>query len=136
MDYFDRGKVLVAAANPDLMESYIEEHDLVILGNRYESQLCAIEMNAGCIVVCDGAPVSMTIKKLAEEHKCTVITTPFDTYTASRLINQSMPISFFMRTKNIVTFDIEDYTDDIKDIMASSGSGISPSWTWTAVTAA
>ena len=119
MDYFDRGKVLVAAANPDLMESYIEEHDLVILGNRYESQLCAIEMNAGCIVVCDGAPVSMTIKKLAEEHKCTVITTPFDTYTASRLINQSMPISFFMRTKNIVTFDIEDYTDDIKDIMAS-----------------
>ena len=46
------------------MESYIEEHDLVILGNRYESQLCAIEMNAGCIVVCDGAPVSMTIRKL------------------------------------------------------------------------
>ena len=56
MDYFDRGKVLVAAANPDLMESYIEEHDLVILGNRYESQLCAIEMNAGCLVVCLGAP--------------------------------------------------------------------------------
>ena len=40
--YFDRGKVLIAAANPDLMENYIEKHDLVILGNRYESQLCAI----------------------------------------------------------------------------------------------
>ena len=51
----DSGKVLVAAANPDLMESYIEEKDLVILGNRYESQLCAIEMSAGCIVVCEGA---------------------------------------------------------------------------------
>ena len=37
--YFDQGKVLVAAANPDLMEYYIEKHDLVILGNRYESQL-------------------------------------------------------------------------------------------------
>ena len=117
--YFDKGKVLVAAANPDLMESYIEEHDLVILGNRYESQLCAIEMNAGCIVVCDGAPVSMTIKKLAEEHQCTVISTPFDTFTASRLINQSMPIGYFMKTKDIISFDIEDYTDDIKDVMAS-----------------
>ena len=117
--YFDKGKVLVAAANPDLMESYIEEHDLVILGNRYESQLCAIEMNAGCIVVCDGAPVSMTIKKLAEEHQCTVISTPFDTFTASRLINQSMPIGYFMKTKDIISFDLEDYTDDIKDVMAS-----------------
>ena len=95
-NYFSQGKVLVAAANPDLMESYIEEHDLVILGNRYESQLCAIEMNAGCIVVCDGAPVSMTIRKLAEEHHCTVISTPFDTFTAARLINQSMPIGYFI----------------------------------------
>ena len=120
MDYFDRGKVLVAAANPDLMESYIEEHDLVILGNRYESQLCAIEMNAGCIVVCDGAPVSMTIKKLAEEHKCTVITTPFDTYTALQAHQPEHAHQLFScATKNIVTFDIEDYTDDIKDIMAS-----------------
>lgn len=118
-EYFDQGKVLVAAANPDLMESYIEEHDLVILGNRYESQLCAIEMNAGCIVVCDGAPVSMTIKKLAEAHQCTVVSTPFDTFTASRLINQSMPIGYFMKTKNIISFDIEDYADDIKEIMAS-----------------
>ena len=36
-----------------------------ILGNRYESQLCAIEMGAGCIVVCDGAKVSKTIQRLA-----------------------------------------------------------------------
>ncbi len=57
--YFDRGKVLIAAANPDLMENYIEKHDLVILGNRYESQLCAIEMEAGCIIVCEGAGVSL-----------------------------------------------------------------------------
>ena len=60
-----KGNVLVAAANPDLMEDYIKENDLVILGNRYESQLCAIEMNAACIIICEGAPASMTIKKLA-----------------------------------------------------------------------
>ncbi|MBQ6834187.1 MAG: DHH family phosphoesterase, partial [Lachnospiraceae bacterium] len=28
--YFNEGKVLIAAANPDLMESYIEKNDLVI----------------------------------------------------------------------------------------------------------
>lgn len=117
--YFDQGKVLIAAANPDMMEYYIEKHDLVILGNRYESQLCAIEMEAGCIIVCEGARVSMTIKKLAQERGCTVITTPYDAYTAARLINQSMPISYFMKTENLITFETEDYIDDIKDIMAS-----------------
>ena len=106
--YFDKGKVLVAAANPDMMEYYIEKHDLVILGNRYESQLCAIEMEADCIIVCEGAGVSMTIKKLAQERGCTVLTTPYDTYTAARLINQSMPISYFMTKDNLITFGTED----------------------------
>ena len=117
--YFDRGKVLIAAANPDLMENYIEKHDLVILGNRYESQLCAIEMEAGCIIVCEGAGVSLTIRKLAQERGCAVITTPYDTYTTARLINQSMPISYFMTKENIIEFSEEDSLDDIREIMAS-----------------
>lgn len=117
--YFQEGKVLVAAANPDMMEYYISPHDLVILGNRYESQLCAIEMEADCIIVCEGAAVSMTIRKLAQERGCTVMTTPYDTYTAARLINQSMPISYFMRTENLITFEDTDYIDEIKDVMAS-----------------
>ena len=117
--YFDQGKVLIAAANPDLMEHYIEKHDLVILGNRYESQLCAIEMEAGCIIVCEGAGVSLTIRKLAQERGCAVITTPYDTYTTARLINQSMPISYFMTKENIIEFSEEDYLDDIREIMAS-----------------
>ena len=107
--YFTQGKVLVAAANPDMMENYIEENDLVILGNRYEAQLCAIEMKAGCIIVCEGAPVSLTIRKLAQERNCTVISTPFDTFTAARLINQSMPISYFMKRDHLITFNTEFY---------------------------
>lgn len=114
----ESGKCLIAAANPDLMESYIEQDDIVILGNRYESQLCAIEMSAKCIVVCDGAMVSYTIKKLAESKGCAIIKTPYDTYTASRLINQSMPIAYFMKSENLVTFGLGDYLDDIRDVMA------------------
>lgn len=116
--YFTQGKVLIAAANPDLMESYIEKGDLVILGNRYESQLCAIEMEASCIVVCEGAPVSRTIKSMAKEKGCTVISTPHDTYTVARLINQSMPISYFMSRENIITFQTEDFAVEIKEVMA------------------
>ena len=117
--YFDQGKVLIAAANPDLMEFYIEPHDLVILGNRYESQLCAVEMGADCIIVCEGAAVSMTIKKIAQERGCTIIATTYDTYTAARLINQSMPISYFMTREHLITFNSDDYIDEIREVMAS-----------------
>ncbi len=115
--YFNGGKVLIAAANPDLMENLIEKGDLVILGNRYESQLCAIEMDAACIVVCEGAAVSMTIKKIAKDHSCTIIRSPHDTYTVARLMNQSMSIRYFMSDHNLVTFHTEDSTEDIKKVM-------------------
>lgn len=113
------GKVLIAAANPDMMENYIDKDDIVILGNRYESQLCAIEMSAKCIVVCTGADVSQTIARLAENKNCTIIKTKYDTYTATRLINQSMPIDFFMRKQDFTTFNMEDYIDDIREVMAN-----------------
>ena len=116
--YLTDGKVLIAAANPDLMESYIEEGDIVILGNRYESQLCAIEMNATCIIVCDGATVSKTITKMAQNNDCTIIRTPHDTFTVARLINQSIPIRFFMTNNELISFTTEDYIEEIRGVMA------------------
>lgn len=116
--YFIKGKVVVAAANPDLMENYIEEDDLVILGNRYESQLCAIEMNASCIIVCEGAPVSKTIRRLAQDKECVIISTPHDTYTVARLVNQSMPVRYFMKRDEMTAFRMDDYLDDVKEVMA------------------
>lgn len=118
-DCFDKGKVIVAASSPEVMESYIEPDDMVILGNRYETQLCAIEMNAGCLIICGDAVVTKTIQILAREKNCTVISTPYDTYTVAHLINQSMPVRFFMRDNQIISFTEEDYTDNIKEIMAS-----------------
>ena len=114
---FEAGKVLVAAANPDLMEGYIEEHDLVITGNRYETQLCAIEMNAGCIIICEGAKASLTICRMAEAKGCTVLSTPHDTYTVARLINQSMPVRYFMIKDKIDKFLTTDFVEEIKDVM-------------------
>lgn len=114
------GKVLIAAANPDLMEDYIKEHDIVILGNRYESQLCAIEMKAGLLVVCEGAKVSMTIKTLAKEKGCIIISTPHDTYSVARLMNQSMPIEHFMKREGLIKFKTSDMVEDIRSVMAEN----------------
>ena len=59
---------MVGAASPEVLENTLRSGDIVILSNRYESQLCAIEMEASLIIVCQGAKVGKTIVKLAEEN--------------------------------------------------------------------
>lgn len=115
--YFESGEVVIATANPDVLEDYIHPGDMVILGNRYETQLCAIEMGAACVVVSMGAKVSKTIQHFAKEHDCIIINTPYDSFTVARLINQSMPIGYFMKKEKLTTFKITDKTEDIRSIM-------------------
>lgn len=115
--YFVKGKVVIAAASPDLMENFIEKDDLVIVGNRYETQLCAIEMDASCLVVTQGSKVSKTIRKMAEEREIVIISTPHDTFTAARLINQSIPVKYFMTKDNIVGFRTNEMLDEVKEVM-------------------
>ena len=118
--YFLNGKVVIAASSPDMMENFIEKDDLVILGNRYESQLCAIEMDASCLVICQGANISKTIKKMAEERDIVIIQTPHDTFTAARLINQSIPVKFFMSRDNLETFHLKDDVEQVKEVMSKT----------------
>ena len=116
--YFVKGKVVIAASSPDMMENFIDEDDLVIVGNRYESQLCAIEMDASCLVICQGAEVSKTIRKLASERDVVIISTPHDTFTTARLINQSIPVKYFMTKEHLSTFHMNDYLEEVRDVMS------------------
>ena len=112
------GKVIVAAANPDLMEESIEAGDMVIMGDRYESQLCAIEMQAACLIISIGCEVSPAIIQLAEEKNCIILRTAYDTFITARLLNQSIPIGYFMIKNNLTYFRTDDYTEEIRSIMA------------------
>lgn len=115
--YFVKGRVVIGSFHPDMMENYINKDDLVILGNRTEDQLCAIEMEASCLVVGLGSKISKSIQKLAEDHDCVIISSPHDTYTIARLINQSIPIKYLMTKENLITFSTNDFIDDIKEVM-------------------
>ena len=116
--HFVRGKVVIATSNPEYRADYIEDDDLVILGDREEAQMQAIRSNASCIIIGGGLEVAEEVKKLAEKRDCVIITTPFDTFSVARLINQSMPIKQYMTRRELVTFDIDDYVDDVKDVMS------------------
>ena len=115
---FDKGRVTIAANTPERMVDYVAEHDMVIIGNRFESQFFSIEIGASCIILCTNAEPNETIIERAKNKGCIILSSPYDSYTVARLINQSMPVDFFMTQHGILSFSMDDYTDDVKEVMA------------------
>jgi manganese-dependent inorganic pyrophosphatase len=111
------GKVIVASMHPDSMKEVIEAGDIAICGDREDSQRLIINSKACLIIITGNYVPSDDIIELAKTIGCTIILTPFDTFTASRLITQSIPISYVMSRKNVLSFNTEDFIDDIKYIM-------------------
>ena len=115
--YFVKGRVLVGTANPKMLEGYVEEDDMIIMGDREEDHLQAISQNVSCIIVGLNIVVSEKVVKLAHEKNIVIIRSPYDTFNIARLINQSIPVRYIMKTDNLVTFNTEDFTDDIQNEM-------------------
>ncbi len=113
---FDHGKVIIGAGSPEVLESAVDKGDIVILANRYDTQLCAIELEASCIIICMAQSVAKTIIKLATQNNCVIIKTPYDTYTTSYLINQSVPIEHFMQ-KSLRTFALSTPVEEARKVM-------------------
>lgn len=78
-----------------------------------------IDCGAGAIVVCCGSAVPRTILARAQEKGCIVITTPFDTYAAARLISTAAPVRHFMRSKNLLEFSVNTAVEDARKVMAN-----------------
>ena len=116
--YFVKGKVIVGAGTPDTIKGNVAEDDLVIISDREESQLICIEANCSCIIVTSGFDISKDVINAANAKDVVVISTPYDTFTTSRLINQSMPIKSFMTRENLIHFDLDDYVDDVRDTVS------------------
>ncbi len=117
--YFVRGAVVIASSNREDLKEDINRDDMAIVGNITARQLICIEAGCSCLVVCGASEVEPEVAKLAEEHQCVLITTEYDTFTVARLIHQSMPVRQFMKTDDIVSFELDDYVDDVRDIMKS-----------------
>ena len=111
------GRIFIGSS-PEAMDGAVGDGDLVLVSNRYETQVCAIDCGAGCIVVCCGASVPRTILARAEEKNCTVITTPYDTYAAARLISTAAPVRHFMRRSNLLKFSVNTPLEDARKVMA------------------
>jgi len=114
-----QGRIIIGAGSAEMMERAIKKGDVVIVSNRSESQLTAIEMEAGCIVVGLDSKVSKTIRMLAEENDCLIISTPLNTYATGQIISQAAPIRYYMLKEGIMTFNLNTPVEAATKIMGS-----------------
>ena len=112
------GHIKIGTATPEMLESSVEKGDIVILTNRYESQLCAIEKEASLIIICNGAKVGRTIQHIAAETGVAIMSAPCDTYAAAKLISQCAPISYYMTRDDIMKFTLVTPVADVTRVMA------------------
>ena len=117
-DVCTTGHIRIGTATPEMLESTVEKGDIVILTNRYESQLCAIEKEASLLIICNGSKVGRTIQRIAEEMGVAIMSAPVDTYAAGKLISQCAPISYYMTRNDIMKFTLVTPVADVTRVMA------------------
>lgn len=117
---FDDGKVLVGAAMVERMQEHIEPGDLMLMVDRVENQIGALEKGAKVLILCLGATASDEVIAKAREEKAVIIETPLDTFAVCMEIHKSVPLESFMLKEDIMTFRMDDYTDKVRAAMAST----------------
>lgn len=112
-----QGSVRIAAGSVDTIRSLVKPHDIVLVGDRHEATLMEC-MNLGidCLVVTGNGHVPASVIEEGEKRRMFILSTPYDTYTSARLINQCVPIRRIMHEAP-VCFKPLDLLSDIKGTM-------------------
>ncbi|MFZ5966441.1 MAG: DRTGG domain-containing protein [Bacillota bacterium] len=87
--YKTLNKFVIGAMAVNEIERYISDGDLLIVGNRDEVHKLALDR--GCaVLITGGFSCSEEIKKIATERKLPVISTSYDTFTVTSMINRDI----------------------------------------------
>ena len=114
MDREVRGKIWIAAAKAETFKNLIGEGDIALAGDREEAQLKLLDCGIDALVLTGNAPAGNDLREKAASKGVLVFQTGFDTYTAARLINQSIPVRIVMQ-RTIVSFRPADLVSDIRE---------------------
>lgn len=112
-----KGKVIVAAMQPESIDDVIEDGDIVICGDRVDAQSVILDSNASLMILTGNHEISDEIIEKAKKVDCSLIVTPYDTFTAARLIPQSIPVNYVMKKEGIISFRTDDFLDDVREVM-------------------
>ena len=110
-------RVIVGAMQAETMVDYVEQGCLVVLGDREDAQMAAIESGAGALVITGDLLVSERTLAAARKYGVLVISTGHHTFTAVRLINLSISVQHIMN-REFAFCHPEDQMSEVQTILA------------------
>lgn len=111
------GQVVLALPKGAGQHLFDGENYIAICGDQPEVIRWALEANIRCLILCE-AELSPELRALPT--RTCIISTPLDAYRVARQIFQAIPIERICQTKDLVTFHLEDYLDDVKEVVSKS----------------
>ena len=115
-----KGKIAVTAMQPRSLKEIVNKDDVVIVGDRPDVQEAIIDINISLMIITGSHRLSQDLLERAKKRGITVISTPYDSFTASRLLLQSIPVGYVMAKDNLIAFSKDELVEDIKDVMAKT----------------
>ena len=115
-DMFDTisGEVLIALpGNGDPLRG-IGPDSVVLCGNQSEIVEKALEMKVNCVILCQ---CDLGEKYRGTDSETCIISTPLDAWRAVRLLYLSTPVSRIAQTADILSFHLDDYLDDVRELV-------------------
>ena len=111
------GHVLVGAMQVETMAEYIEPGCLVVLGDRKDAQLAAMEHGSSALVVTGNLPISKRTHDRAQQLGVLIISTPYDTFTAAHLLTLSISVQEIM-SRDFEYCRLDDRISEVQDALA------------------
>ena len=111
------GEVILALPQAGELPPFRQKETILICGNQPEMLRRAVDFGVACIILCQ-AELPDDIRRLVK-NTC-IISTPFDSLRAVRRIFQAIPVSRLAQKGEITSFHLEDYIDDVREIVLQS----------------
>ncbi len=94
-----------------------DPNSIILCGQQPEVIEKALKSNVACLILCR-AGIDPQLMEM--DSRTCIISTAQDVRTAARLVFQATPVMRICRTGDIVSFHLDDYLDDVMDILRQS----------------
>jgi len=115
----DRVSGVVTIALPQSCDNLLfsDPDSIILCGNQPDMIRRALDIGVQCIILCQ---TDVDPAWLENAGKTCVISTPLDASRVARLVYQAIPISRPCNTEDLVSFHLDDYIDDVHEVVLES----------------
>lgn len=111
------GDVIIAVPTAHEGMLFNNPDSIVVCGQQADMVRHALEVGVKAVVICQ-ADVSEEFRSNTSDTL--IITSPLSAYRTARMINLALPVERICATENLKVFHLDDYLDDVKDVLLNS----------------